>query len=118
MTTFDWISLSPFFAQGGGAGGATVLDLIPLILMIGAVFYFMILQPMNKTRNEQESMQKDLKKNDRIVTIGGIHGVVTNAASNDEVTIRIDDKTDTKIRITRSAIQKVVTKDSGGDEDK
>lgn len=95
-----------------------MLDLIPLILMIGAVFYFMILQPMNKTRNEQESMQKDLKKNDRIVTIGGIHGVVTNVTNDDEVTIRIDDKTDTKIRITRSAIQKVVTKDGGGDVDK
>ena len=83
--------------------------------MIGALFYFMILRPETKRRTDQDKMQQELKKNDRIVTIGGIHGVVTNIASDDEVSIRIDDKNDTKIRITRNAIQRVVTKESGGD---
>ena len=115
MTDIAWISLTPLFAQGGGGGFFESLGILPLIVMIGALFYFMVLQPETKRRNDQEKMQQDMKKNDRVITIGGIHGVVTNVASDDEVIIRIDDKTDTKIRITRSAIQKVVNKDSGSE---
>ena len=93
-----------------------MLEIIPLIVGIGVLFYFMILRPETQRRSNQEKMQQELKKNDRIVTIGGIHGVVTNTASGeDDVTVRIDDKNDTKIRITRSAIQKVVSKEGGGE---
>ena len=94
------------------------LGIIPLIVMIGVLFYFMVLRPETQRRSDQDKMQTDLKKNDRVITIGGIHGVVTNVAAGgtDEVTIRVDDKTDTKIRITRTAIQKVVdAKDSSSE---
>jgi preprotein translocase subunit YajC len=59
-------------------------------------------------------MLKNLKKNDRIVTTGGIYGIVTNIQLDaDEITIRVDETTNTKIKITRSALQRVVTSESG-----
>ena len=113
MTSETWISLTTLFAQGGGpAGRGGLLELLPLMLIIGALLYVMVIRPESQRRTDTEKMQQDLKKNDRVLTIGGIHGVVTNVNSDGDVTIRIDDKTDTKLRITRSAIQKVLNKES------
>jgi preprotein translocase subunit YajC len=98
-------------AQGNGAGGGFFesLGIMPLIAMIGVLFYFMILRPETRRRSDQEKMHKDLKKNDRIVTIGGIFGtVVATTPDSDEITIKVDEGTNTKIRITRSAVQKVL----------
>jgi preprotein translocase subunit YajC len=51
-----------------------------------------------------------VKENDRVVTIGGIHGVVTNVQRDlDRVTIRIDESTGTKIKVNISAIARVLT---------
>lgn len=64
-------------------------------------------------------MHSELKKNDRIITIGGIHATVTNVSSgSDEVTVKIDEATNTKIRITRTAIQKVVNSKDSSKESK
>ena len=62
-------------------------------------------------------MRSNLKKNDRIVTIGGIYGTVVNINSDiDEVTIRVDEGTNTKIRMMRSAISRVVSDTTKSDE--
>ena len=107
-------------AQQGAAGGAPVggasnpFALMPLIIGIGMLFYFMVLRPETQRRKDQEKMHSELKKNDRIVTIGGIHGTVVNVApDSDEVTIKVDESTNTRIRVLRTAVQTVVnTKDS------
>jgi preprotein translocase subunit YajC len=58
-------------------------------------------------------MQESLKKNDRVVTIGGILGVVVNTqAGSDKVTIRIDESNGTRMEVLRSAISRVVNADS------
>lgn len=97
---------APIFGQGGaqpGGGGPTFLI---FLMVIGVVFYFMVLMPGNKERNERDDMRKNLKKNDRIVTIGGICGTVVNAPSDgDEVTIKLDENSPTRMRILRSAVQ-------------
>jgi preprotein translocase subunit YajC len=55
-------------------------------------------------------MITNLKEKDRVVTIGGIHGVVTNVQrERDEVTVRVDEATGTKIRVSASAIARVIT---------
>jgi preprotein translocase subunit YajC len=54
-------------------------------------------------------MLENLKKNDHVITTGGIYGVVTNIRSDgDEVSIRVDDTTNTKLRLSRSAIARVI----------
>lgn len=87
--------------------------LVPLTIIM-VLFYFMILRPQKNKEQSFRSMVDNLKEKDRIVTIGGIHGVVTNVQrERDEVTIRVDESTGAKIRIGTSAIARVVT-----DEDK
>ena len=71
--------------------------LVP-IGMIVVLFYFMILRPERRKKQDLNSMVANLKKNDRVVTIGGIYGtVVTAAKDSDELTIRVDESTNTKL---------------------
>lgn len=95
-------------AQGGGA--ADMMSMLTPMLLIGVLFYFLMMRPEKRKRDDVALMQKSLKKNDRVVTIGGIVGVVVNAQSDsEEVTIRVDENTNTRIHVIRSSISRVVT---------
>lgn len=86
---------------------------MPLIIIFG-LFYFLMLRPQKKKEDDFKRLVADLKENDHIITIGGIHGVVTNVQRDaDRVTIRVDESTGTKLRINTSAIARVVTDDDG-----
>ena len=91
-----------------------------LVSVVGIMFLYMFIvqrPAMKKEQEARENMRKNLKKNDRIVTTGGIYGVVTNVQLDaDEITIRVDETTNTKIRITLSAVQRVLNGDSGSKE--
>jgi preprotein translocase subunit YajC len=87
-------------------GPGLVGSLLP-ILMIVAVFYFLIIMPGRKERQQRQAMMGALKRNDKVITNGGIIGVVTNIKEGtDEVTIRSED---TKLLILRSSIARIVT---------
>jgi len=92
--------------------------MVPMAIIM-VLFYFMILRPQKNKEQSFRSMIDDLKEKDRIVTVGGIHGVVTNVQRDrDEVTVRIDESTGTKIRIGSSAIARLVTDDDKKTEKK
>ncbi len=75
---------------------------IPLMLM-AVVFYFLILRPQTKERKKHDQMVSELKKNDRVITAGGIVGTVANVTpDSNEITIKIDDNT--RIRVLKSHI--------------
>jgi len=98
----------------GGGGGGMAQALLPLVA-IGVLFYFLLIRPERRKRSQMEFMLSQLKKNDRIVTIGGILGRVTNVQKDsDEVTINVDDNTNTKLRVLRSSIARVLSDDDGG----
>ncbi|MBN1844431.1 MAG: preprotein translocase subunit YajC [Sedimentisphaerales bacterium] len=84
--------------------------LIPLALMF-VIIYFLMIRPQKKRQNEQQQMLKQLKKNDRVRTIGGIIGTIVDVRE-DEVVLKIDETTNAKMRIVRSAIGKVLTEES------
>jgi len=94
-------------APADGEGGAGFLGifnnpLLPLIL-IGIMFYFLLILPERKKRKELENQLNSLKKNDRVITTGGIVGVVVNANPGAKtVLVRIDDNV--KIEVLRSHI--------------
>ena len=92
------------------------LMLLTMVIPIMVLYLFVFQRPaMKREQQAREGMLKNLKKNDRIVTSGGIYGVVTNVQLDaDEITIRVDETTNTKIKITRSAVQRVVSGESGG----
>jgi preprotein translocase subunit YajC len=77
-----------------------------------AIMYFVLLKPQKQREQEEKSMLEKLKKNDHVVTKGGMYGVVMNV-KDDEVVLRIDEKQDVKVRFQKSAIAGIV-----GDEDK
>jgi preprotein translocase subunit YajC len=95
------------FGQGGGGaeGGSQsfITTLIPFALIIG-IFYFLIIRPQNKKQKETQRMLSALKKGDRVVTIGGIHGVVQSVRES-SVIVKVDETV--KIEFSRSAVSAV-----------
>ena len=82
------------------------------IFVIMILFYFMLLRPQKRKEQELREMVRNVKENDRVVTIGGIYGVVTNVQREaDRVTIRVDEATGAKLKIDMSAIARVLTGD-------
>jgi preprotein translocase subunit YajC len=87
------------------------------LLAVGLVFYLLLLRPQRKEQQQRQSMIEAVKKNDRIVTVGGIYGVVTNVRREaDEVTIKVDEASNTKLRITLSSIARVVSESDADDK--
>ncbi len=84
-----------------------ILNLIPMVLIIG-VMYFLLIRPQVRQQKEQAKMQATLKKNDAVVTIGGIHGVIVNVKDG-VVTLRVDDNT--RMNVDRTAIARVKRED-------
>jgi preprotein translocase subunit YajC len=88
-------------------------------LAIGLLFYWLLLRPQQKDRARRDAMLKAIKKNDRVVTIGGIFGVVTNVRSEaNEVTIKVDESTNTKLRMTLSSIAQVLADEASEESPK
>ncbi|MEZ6145510.1 MAG: preprotein translocase subunit YajC [Planctomycetaceae bacterium] len=88
----------------------SVLQMLIIFLPLAAVWYFLILAPQNKERAARKNTLDNLKKNDPVVTIGGIIGTVVNLSEDgSEVTVRVDDNTRLKMR--RDAIREVITKE-------
>jgi preprotein translocase subunit YajC len=80
------------------------------IVVIMLLFYFMLIRPQKKKEQELRNLVANVKENDRVVTIGGIHGVVTNVQRDlDRATIRVDETTGTKLKVNMSAIARVLT---------
>jgi preprotein translocase subunit YajC len=100
-TMFSGLSL--FQANPASSTGS----MVSTIVMFGAVFaifYFMIIRPQNKKQKAVEKMLSAVKKGDRVVTIGGVHGVV-NAVKDKTVVVKVDDSA--KIEFSKSAIATV-----------
>lgn len=94
--------------------GGSIADMLPALAIIMVMFYFLILRPQKNKDQQFKQLISRLKETDRVVTIGGIHGIVVNVQPETEmVTIRVDESTGTKIRVSTSAIARVIT-----DEDK
>ncbi|GHV74290.1 preprotein translocase subunit YajC [Spirochaetia bacterium] len=102
---------APQGAESGGTG-SMISTFIPFILIIG-IFYFLIIRPQNKKQKETQKMLSAVKKGDKVVTIGGVHGVIQNVKET-SVVIKVDENT--KIEFSRSAIASVV--DGGGKVEK
>jgi preprotein translocase subunit YajC len=84
-----WIS--PAYAQDAAAGGtgAIVMQLLPLILIF-AVFYFLLIRPQQKKMKEHREMLQKLKRNDRVITGGGIVGTIAKVRDDsDEIEVEI-----------------------------
>lgn len=104
----NYFQTVPIVLANGQEGASLWAMLIPM-LAIGFLFYFLLIVPQRKEQRKRREMLSALKKNDRVITIGGIYGVVTNVHREaDEVTLKIDESTNTKIRVSLNAIARVL----------
>ncbi len=85
-------------------GSSLLMNFIPILLVI-AVFYFVMIGPERKQRRAREQMLNALKKGDRVVTSGGMHGSVTQV-QDDLVTLQVDEGV--RLKFNRGAIQTVL----------
>ncbi|MDR2481267.1 MAG: preprotein translocase subunit YajC [Spirochaetaceae bacterium] len=91
----------PTGAEGGQPGAmGSLLQFLPFVLII-AIFYFLIIRPQNKKQKETQKMLAALKKGDKIETIGGIHGTISQVKEK-TVIVKVDDTT--KIEFNRTAV--------------
>ena len=91
-------------------------NLAPIVLII-IVGYFLLFLPNKRKEQEHRRLLDNLKKDDRVVTIGGIYGVVANVKRDaDRVTLKIDEANNTKIDVTFGSIARVVAEEPAGDK--
>lgn len=81
-----------------------LVQLTPLLLMF-AVMYFLLIRPQMKQQKELASLQAGLKKNDEVVTTGGIHGTVVNVKDS-VVTLRVDENT--RMDVDRNCVSRLI----------
>lgn len=79
-----------------------------VLLLAAILFMFIVVRPQQRQAKELQKALSDLKKNDRIVTSSGIHGVVVSMTDS-LVTIRIDENSGARMTVNRDSISKLVT---------
>ena len=77
------------------------------IVMLFVLLYFVMFRAPRKKQQQQEQMIKSLRKNDRVQTAGGILGTVLEV-SDSEITLKVDESNNTKIKVLPSAISRVI----------
>ena len=91
------------FSQNSGHQGSGIAALLP-ILLIGLIFYLLILRPQSKQRKQHENALSELKKGDKIITRGGLYGKIVNFQGKNNSKVIIDAGSGVKLNIARSYI--------------
>ena len=92
-----------------GSSTASMTSTIRMFVAIIAIFYFLIYRPQKKRDKEAKEMIAAMKKGDRVVTIGGIHGTIITVKDK-TVVVKVDDSA--RIEFSKEAISSVVSKDA------
>ncbi|MFC3124535.1 preprotein translocase subunit YajC [Pseudoroseomonas globiformis] len=110
--------ISPAYAQDAAAGGATamIIQLAPLILIF-VVFYFLLIRPQQKRAKEHRTMLGALKRNDRIITSGGILGTITRVKEGSEE-IEVEIAPNVRVNVVRGTIASLVKPPSAANDSK
>ena len=117
---FKGLFLVPFFLEGfaniahamspppaGGSGApqgasAMIQQFLPLIVIF-AIFYFLLIRPQSKKAKEHKEMLENLKKGDKVMTSGGIYGLIEDIDEK-TATLKVGIKDDVKIKMSRAHI--------------
>jgi preprotein translocase subunit YajC len=95
------------FAQDAGAGSF----LSPLVLFLPVVLfaYILIIRPQQQQEKKRRAMIDALKKNDKVLTAGGIFGTVVSVDSNnDRIVLRVDDERGVRMAFTKTSVSRVI----------
>ena len=100
--------ISQAWAQGAGGGGSDfIVQLFPLLLIF-VVFYFLLIRPQQTKMKAQREMLGSVKRGDRVVTGGGIIGLVTKVISDNELQVELAEGV--RVRIIKQTITDIVAR--------
>ncbi len=102
-------------APGGGGdaapqGGVGMLSSFLPLILIFVIFYFLLIRPQSKKAKEHKQMLENLKKGDKVMTNGGILGVIEDI-DGDTLTLKIGVRDDVRIKVNRSYIATIRSKE-------
>jgi preprotein translocase subunit YajC len=93
----------PMTTEGteGEEGGGFDWTIIIFLVLIFAVFYFLLIRPQRKRQKQQQQLMEELKRGDRVITAGGIYGVI-DSVSEDSVIIKVE--SGATMRVSKSSV--------------
>jgi len=97
----------PGMGGAEGESGSPIVAALPFVLIFG-LFYFLILRPQRKQSRQKEDMMKNIKRGDKVITAGGIHGRVVNT---EEELLTIEIAKGVNIQIDRANISALINQD-------
>ena len=110
------------FAQGDAVPNANgpppnpLIQAVPMLVMFAVLFYLIMIRPQQGEQKERQERLEALKKNDKVLTIGGVIGTIVDFSGDGKrVTLRVDDGT--RIKFTRSSIQGLYNESDGENAD-
>ena len=106
------VALAGLTPPSGSGGGAVVTQLL-FFAAIFAIFYFLLIRPQQRQKADRQRMLSALKRGDRVVTSGGLHGTVTGLTEH-TVSLRVADQV--KLEFDRGSVARIVTA-AAGDKD-
>lgn len=99
--------ISPAYAQAAPSTGFDFMSILPLVLIF-AVFYFFLIRPQQKKAQEQKNLLSALRRGDRIVTSGGLIGVIHKVISDNELQVEIAEGV--RVRVARNMVASLLSK--------
>ena len=110
----DLLMIDEAYAMTGGGGGggpdAFTGFVVPLIIVM-AIFYFILIRPQMKRQSQHRQMLSALQKGDKVITTGGIHGMIVGV-KDDVVVLKVAENT--KVEVSKSAIGAVKSREGNG----
>lgn len=95
---------------GGGGQGGGFTAIMPLIIIF-AIFYFLLIRPQQRKAKQHKQVLESLQRGDRVVSSGGLHGVITGL-TEDTVTMEISPKV--RVRVSRGSVAGIIKRGEAG----
>ncbi len=108
MTIFTAFSLLAQATPAAGQPAPNPLGMVVPMVCIGVIFYFLMIRPQQKKQKDQAALVQSAKTGDKVITVSGIHGMITNVKET-TVMLKIDDNV--KIEVEKSSIGTVKRKE-------
>ena len=99
--------VTPAYAQTAGGGADLMMGLLPFVLIF-VIMYFLIIRPQRQQMKQRQAMLAGIRRNDTVVTGGGIVGKVTKVIDDDEIEVEI--AKETRVRVARALVSDVRVK--------
>ena len=100
--------ITPAYAQGAGAPGQDIFGMLVPFILIFFIMYFLIIRPQNKKRKEMADMIANIRRNDTVITSGGLVGKISKIIDDHECIVEIAEGV--KVKVIRGTIADVRAK--------